>query len=158
MSARTSVSSIRPIYVIAPFYRKPELVESLFNSLEPCIDELKGLKCTLLAINDSPEDPDLTEVLCEAANGRLCDVPILLRENKMNLGFVKSVNRGLKEAVKAGADVILLNSDTIVYPGAFREMQRVAYLDPMIGFVSPRTNNATICSFPHQEEFRKLEP
>jgi len=158
MSTRTGVSSTRPIYVIAPFYRKPELVESLFNSLQTCADELKDLQCTLLAINDSPEDPDLTDALREAANGCLCDVPILLRENKTNLGFVKSVNRGLKEAVKAGADVILLNSDTSVYPGAFREMQRVAYLDPMIGFVSPRTNNATICSFPHQPEFNKLKP
>jgi GT2 family glycosyltransferase len=158
MATTTGVSSSRPIYVVAPFYRKPELVESLFDSLEPCVDELKDLQCTLLAINDSPEDLELAEALRDAANGRLCDVPFLLRENVVNLGFVKSVNRGLKEAVKAGADVILLNSDTIVYPGAFREMQRVAYLDPMIGFVSPRTNNATICSFPHQEEFRKLEP
>ena len=55
-------------------------------------------------------------------------------------------------------DVILLNSDTIVFPGAFAEMQRVAYLDPMIGFVSPRSNNATICSFPSQREFQKLPP
>jgi len=158
MSTRTSVSSIRPIYVIASFYRKPELVESFFAALEPCVQELKDLQCTLIAINDSPEDPELAAALCQAENGHLCDVPFLLRENKMNLGFVKSVNRGLKEALKAGADVILLNSDTIVYPGAFREMQRVASLDPMIGFVSPRTNNATICSFPHQEEFRKLKP
>jgi len=158
MSTRTGVPPSRPIYVIAPFYRQPELVESFFASLEPCVDELKELQCTLVAINDSPEDPDLASALREAANGRLRDVPFLLRENAMNLGFVKSVNRGLKEAVKAGADVLLLNSDTIVYPEAIREIQRVAYLDPMIGFVSPRTNNATICSFPHQEEFRKLRP
>jgi GT2 family glycosyltransferase/glycosyltransferase involved in cell wall biosynthesis len=158
MSTRIGVPPSRPIYVIAPFFRKPELVESFFDSLEPCVDELKELQCTIVAINDSPEDLELAEALREASRGRLCDVPFLLRENAMNVGFVKSVNRGLKEAVEAGADVILLNSDTVVYPGAIREIQRVAYLDPMIGFVSPRTNHATICSFPHQEEFRKLQP
>jgi GT2 family glycosyltransferase len=158
MSIRTVVSPSRPIYVIAPFFRKPELVESFFSSLERCVDELKDLRCTLVAINDSPEDPELTAALRKGGNERLCDVPVLLRENAVNAGFVRSVNLGLKEAIKAGADVVLMNSDTIVYPGALREIQRVAYIDPMIGFVSPRTNNGTISSFPHQEEFRKLQP
>src|SRR6266550_2929062 len=130
MPIRTGVPSSRPVYVIAPFYRKPELVESFFDSLEPCIDELRELQCTVVAINDSPEDLELAAALRDVAHGRLGDVPFLLRENAMNLGFVKSVNRGLKEAVQAGADVILLNSDTLVHPGAIREIQRVAYLDP----------------------------
>src|SRR6266480_4647926 len=122
MAITTGVLSSRPIYVVAPFYQKPELVESLFDSLGPCAGELKDLQCTILAINDSPEDLELAEALRDAANGRLCDVPFLLRENAINVGFVKSVNRGLKEAVKAGADVILLNSDTLVYSGAIREI------------------------------------
>ena len=45
-----------------------------------------------------------------------------------------------------------------MFPGAIAEMQRVAGLDPMIGFVSPRSNNATICSFPPAAGIPNLPP
>ena len=85
-------------------------------------------------------------------------VPCRVIENERNIGFGRSVNGAASESVANRHDVILLNSDTIVFPGAIAEMQRVADLDPMIGFVSPRSNNATICSFPPQPEFQKLSP
>ena len=72
--------------------------------------------------------------------------------------FGRSVNGAASDSVTNRRDVILLNSDTILFPGAIREIQRVANLDPMIGFVSPRSNNATICSFPPQAEFQRLPP
>jgi GT2 family glycosyltransferase len=52
----------------------------------------------------------------------------------------------------------VLNSDTQVFFGALGELRRAAAADPMIGFVSPRSNHATICSLPLQDEFHNLPP
>jgi glycosyltransferase involved in cell wall biosynthesis len=51
-------------------------------------------------------------------------------------------------AVAAGHDVVLLNSDTEVPKGWLRRMAGHAYSDPMVGTVTPYSNNATICSYP----------
>jgi glycosyltransferase involved in cell wall biosynthesis len=60
--------------------------------------------------------------------------------------------------VELGRDVIILNPDAIVNAGAITEMYQVSYLDPMIGFVSPRSNNAGICSLPHQDRYKMMSP
>ena len=112
----------------------------------------------MIAINDSPDDGELKPLLRQAASDLSAIVPCRVIENVRNIGFGQSVNGAASESVAQRHDVILLNSDTIVFPGAIAEMQRVANLDPMIGFVSPRSNNATICSFPQQPEFQKLSP
>jgi GT2 family glycosyltransferase len=147
-----------PIDIIVPFYRQPSLVKTLFDSLHGVHEELVECDCQIIAINDSPEDEELKAVLCHAVAELASLVPCRLIENPENLGFGRSVNEAAGWSVRNRHDVILLNSDTILFPGAVREMRRVAGLDPMIGFVSPRSNNATICSFPSQPEFQKLAP
>jgi GT2 family glycosyltransferase len=150
----------RPVDIAIPFYRNSHLVSSLFQSLAqaPVRYELARLRGCIIAVNDSPDDPDLTERLRCAVTRAAARAPCELLENDANIGFVRSVNRVFRRALDRSHDVILLNSDTIVYPGAFSEMRHVAYLDPMIGFVSPRSNNATICSLPHQDQFRAIPP
>jgi GT2 family glycosyltransferase len=147
-----------PIDIIIPFYRQPQLVRGLFESLHRIDEELTATDCRVIAINDSPDDEELKTRLRQAVANLSTVVPCRVIENPRNLGFGASVNGAASESVANRHDVILLNSDTIVFPGAIRELQRVANLDPMIGFVSPRSNNATLCSFPPQTEFRKLQP
>ena len=147
-----------PIDIIIPFYRQPSLVTSLFESLQRVGAELAATDCRVIAVNDSPEDDELKSRLREAVAELSTWVPCRVIENERNLGFGRSVNGAARESVANRRDVILLNSDTIVFPGAIAEMHRVADLDPMIGFVSPRSNNATICSFPPQPEFKHLKP
>ena len=149
---------MRAIDIIIPFYRNVGLVSPLYGSLATAKDELKALDCTVVAVNDSPDDAELQACLCEAVGRLSAEVGCEIIENERNLGFVRSVNQALERAVARGHDVLLLNSDTLVYPGAVTEVQRVAYCDPMIGFVSPRSNNATICTLPHLEEFKKRPP
>ena len=67
-----------------------------------------------------------------------------------------TANLALAAGLRRGADVVLLNSDALLTPGALTEMARVAYSDPLIGFVSPRSNNATICNSPSPASFRGL--
>src|SRR5262249_39068630 len=56
-------------------------------------------------------------------------------------------NRGM-ELARRDADVVLLNSDTIVTQGWLDKLVRCAESDPMIGTITPFSNNAEICSFP----------
>lgn len=158
--SETRVNGTRPLPtdIIIPFYRQPSLVKSLFDSLRGQAGELTSTGCQVIAINDSPEDGELKIRLREAVSDLAALAPCRLIENPRNLGFGPSVNLAASESVANRRDVLLLNSDTIVYPGAIAEIQRVAQLDPMIGFVSPRSNNATICSFPPQKEFHTLPP
>ena len=46
------------------------------------------------------------------------------------------------------ADVVLLNSDTIVTAGWLDAIMHCAATDPRIGTITPFSNNAEICSFP----------
>jgi len=147
-----------PVDILIPFYRQPALVKSLFDSLHRVADELVETECRVVAINDSPDDGELKVKLREAVSTLSAVMPCRLIENEHNIGFARSMNGAASQSVADRNDVILLNSDTILFPGAIREVKRVAYLDPMIGFVSPRSNNATICSFPARPEFQKLQP
>ena len=152
---RTQSSSIE---IIIPFYRNPELVAPLFASLERIADELMSECAQVTVILDSPDDLELQEAL-EAAVGQLSvHVPARVLRNEQNLGFVRSVNRAAQMALAANHDLLVLNSDTILFPGVLGELKQVAYLDPMTGFVSPRSNNATICTLPHPPQFQKQEP
>jgi GT2 family glycosyltransferase len=67
--------------------------------------------------------------------------------NESNLGFVRTVNRGINFA--AGSDVLLLNADTVMFAGGLDEICRIAYAAAEIGTVTAMSNNATIFSYPH---------
>lgn len=70
-----------------------------------------------------------------------------LLNNKNNLGFVKTTNRGLR--LKPTHDVILLNTDTIVTKGWVEKIQYCAYSEKKIATVTPLTNNGdSLCSVP----------
>lgn len=66
-------------------------------------------------------------------------------ENEKNLGFVGSVNRGMKLSKN---DVILLNSDTEVTAHWLDKIIQCAYSEKMIATVTPLSNNATLVSVP----------
>jgi GT2 family glycosyltransferase len=145
------------IHLVVPFYKNPQLVAPLFNSLKSCREELIALRVSIFFLNDSPDDQDLTTELDSCAREQsLPDLTIT--HNSENLGFVRTANIALQNAVRNRKDVILLNSDTLLFNGAISELALAANSDPMIGFVSPRSNNATICTFPHGSNELKLNP
>jgi GT2 family glycosyltransferase/glycosyltransferase involved in cell wall biosynthesis len=72
---------------------------------------------------------------------------LVLLANEQNLGFTLTANRGMREA-RRGADVLLLNSDTVVTQGWLEALARCAASDPRIGTITPFSNNAEICSLP----------
>lgn len=136
----------RHLDIIVPVYRNAELTRACIESILLHWQEIVDRQPRLVAINDSPDDLEVEAVLSQCAAGR-DDVVVMV--NERNLGFVQSVNRGLDLARSAGRDVLLVNSDTVTFPGTLHELLSATEADEQIGFASPRSNNASICSLPH---------
>ena len=144
------------LLIVVPLFKQAVLVPDLFSSLAAVADEVQALDARLLLLNDSPGDLELEAALAEHLPSLAAVVPTDLHVNEVNLGFVASSNIGLARAREAGADVVLLNSDALLTPGALSELNAVAALDPLTAVVSPRSNNATICNSPYPQRFRGL--
>ena len=142
-----------PISIVVPSLKQPDLAQALVRSLAALAGELKDLSCTLLFVEAGPDKADSLKIPDD-----LADVPVVYLHTEETSGFVRQVNLGFKQAIDRSSDVLLLVPGAIVYPGALREMQRIASLDPMIGFVSPRSNNAPIGALPPQQEFQDAPP
>lgn len=141
--------------IAVPFYKNEGLVRSLADSLVTCRDELAELRAEVVFFNDSPDYAPLGAALEVAVASAARHMRIRVVANPENRGFVRTMNAAMAEAVQRRTDIVLLNSDTVLFPGALREMVRVAALDPMIAFVNPRSNNATLATLPHQPHLRK---
>jgi GT2 family glycosyltransferase len=128
----------RLVDVIVPVYKG-------FDETLACLESVLSNPCAalgrVLVINDASPDPELVTALHEMAGaGR-----IELLENDHNLGFVRSVNRGMADSAR---DVLLLNSDTVVAGNWLDRLWACAYAEERTGTVTPFSNNATICSYP----------
>jgi O-antigen biosynthesis protein len=136
---RGQSSPDRAVNVIIPIYRG-------VDETARCIDSVlrSGLRDDVLVtlINDASPEPAMAVMLARYADRR----GVTLLANSANLGFVATVNRGMRH--RPGTDVVLLNSDTEVPAGWLERLQRCAYAAANIGTVTPFSNNATICSYP----------
>jgi GT2 family glycosyltransferase/glycosyltransferase involved in cell wall biosynthesis len=139
--ARTGTDPAEPrLNIIIPVYRGVALTRA-------CIDSVIATRTPeqhrLVLINDKSPDQEMAGMLRTYL--RLPNVFLLT--NETNLGFVKSVNRGLSFC--GTGDVLLLNADTRLFPGGLGELWEVANAAPDIGTVTAISNNATIFSYPH---------
>ncbi len=96
------------ISVIIPVYKQTEL---FLRNLKANLAYLKG--CEVIIVNDYPQ---------ESLKTTLRDLPIILIENKNNLGFGRAVNVGVKKA--SNRFVILLNSDVVLKDKSFISAQK----------------------------------
>jgi GT2 family glycosyltransferase len=142
----------RRIDLIVPIYKNAELVKACVDSLIRHLPEIAESRPRLVLVNDSPDDADVAQLLqaySTAATAATAAPELMVLRNDTNLGFVRSVNRGIAQAVADGHDVLLINSDTQTFAGTLANLLAAARADPQIGFASPRSNNASICSLPH---------
>ncbi|WP_417697042.1 glycosyltransferase [Psychromonas sp.] len=140
ISLNSYSSKTEPVVdIIIPVYKG-------FEETVNCINSVFEVDCdqafNVIVINDCSPEPELTEEL-RALSSQLS---FTLIENEVNLGFVGTVNRGMR--LNSENDVLLLNSDTIVTNNWLSKITSAAYSKPTIGTVTPFSNNATICSYP----------
>jgi GT2 family glycosyltransferase/glycosyltransferase involved in cell wall biosynthesis len=127
--------------VIIPIYKGADVTRACIQSVLAC----RSPDDRIVLIEDCSPDADMPAALREFAD---MDNVVLVR-NDTNLGFVATVNRGL--GLCGEGDVLLLNSDTRLFPGCLDELCDVAHSSPDIGTVTALSNNATIFSYPHFE-------
>jgi GT2 family glycosyltransferase/glycosyltransferase involved in cell wall biosynthesis len=130
----------RRLNIIIPIYRDVdvtcECIASVLRHRNSALDNV-------VLINDCSPEPKMNDIL-----DRFTSEPnVFLIKNEVNLGFVQTVNRGLRLCNEG--DVIILNSDTCVFEGGFDELLRIAHSSPDIGSVTALSNNATIFTYPH---------
>ena len=127
------------VVVIVPVYRNLEVTR---NCLESLMASDLPEHATIIVIDDnSPEDA--VSAYCQELTKRF-DLQLVV--NDKNLGFVRTVNKGF--SLNTDADIILLNSDTVVSNDWVQRLQACAYREHNIGTVTPFSNNGTICSYP----------
>ncbi len=127
------------IDVVVPVYNAPDdvraCIASVLATLRPDV--------RLVLIDDASPDPAIRSLF--AAYDAQAHPQMLVLRNDTNLGFTGTANRGMQ---LSRADVILLNSDTMVAPGWLDAIMHCAATDPRIGTITPFSNNAEILSFP----------
>jgi glycosyltransferase involved in cell wall biosynthesis/GT2 family glycosyltransferase len=117
-----------------------------FPHVRRCIEAVllhsAGADVELIVIDDASTDPRVRDLLDTYAG-----LPrVQLVRNAENLGFTRSVNRGLVAA--KGRDVILLNSDAVVGPRYLQQLAAVAYGSPNMATATALSDNAGAFSTP----------
>lgn len=132
----------RKVTIIIPVYNGYEafkyLIESLAYTYSKKVSELN-----FVVIDDASTDCRIKEFLQIQDFFNRSDVAVY--HNHSNIGFAGTINRGLHLS-DTGSDIVLLNSDTLVFGKPFQILQKVAYEFPNIASVTPLTNNCTIAS------------
>jgi GT2 family glycosyltransferase len=137
-----SQSTGNEVCVIVPIY------EGLAETIE-CLDSVMRATNTMpvkyVVVNDCSPRPEIVDYLHYLEEHAPSNFSFIHRQK--NGGFSEAVNMGI---IAAGdADVILLNSDTVVQDFWVDRLFAAATSAPRIGTVTPFSNNAEICSLPY---------
>ena len=127
--------------VIIPIYNAYDALVECVNSVIKNTD-LKN--DNLILINDCSTDLNISKYLKKLSKDNK-DINLIVIENKKNLGFVGTVNVGMKYSKN---DVLLLNSDTVVGKDWLKKIKSCAYSQEKVATVTPLSNNATLVSVP----------
>jgi GT2 family glycosyltransferase len=112
--------------IIIPVYNQ-------LNYTKACLDSIKehtDCQHRIIVVDDA-SDQDTAGYLDRLSSSG----EIVLLRNENNLGWLKSVNKGI-EYSKAEY-VCVMNNDTLVYPGWLSEMVKIAEKNAQIGIVNP---------------------
>ncbi len=136
--APATVPARRGLAVVVPVYRDLTMTKACLDALF----EALPAGANIIVVDDATPEPGLAAYLDDLGRSG-----VTLIRNGQNQGFVAAANAGLRAAT--GRDVLLLNSDTLVPPGAIEILREIAYARPETGSVTPFSNEATILSYPN---------
>ncbi len=117
--------------VIILSWNTRELLDQALDSVFASVAEPSTLE--VIVVDNGSEDgsPAMVET-------KYPQVQLIVCEE--NLGFAGGNNRGLASAT--GDSIVLLNSDTVVLPGAFSTLSAYLHKHPHVGMVGPKLLNA----------------
>ncbi len=124
--------------VVVPVYAGLAVTQACLTALLTAMPD----GAMLVVVDDATPDTMLADWLGEFARANR----VYLIRHARNRGFTAAANAGLIAA--AGCDVLLLNSDALVPPGAIETMLAAVYARPEIGSATPFSNEAAILSYP----------
>ena len=136
----------REVTIIVPVYNAPD-------DLKVCLERLRAYTpqfAKILLIDDCSSDERIGRILAEYDGTD----SIRILSNAKNLGFTRTVNRGIDEAGED--DVVLLNSDARVTPGWLEGMLMAANSAPRIATVTAMSDRAGAFSAPQMGNDNKL--
>lgn len=120
--------SVPSVYAIALNYNTREMTIGLFESLA----KLVYPNVHLVLVDNGSKDDCAAVVASRWPQVKVFALP-------QNLGYAGGCNVGIRYALEADADyVLLLNSDTVVNPPFVDELVAVGEKDPRNGFICPR--------------------
>ena len=124
--------------IIVPVYNAPDYLESCIESV---LRHTNLSKHRLIIINDCSTDPAVDSIIARYKKND----GIMILQNDKNLGFVCTVNKGMRYSQN---DVVLLNSDTQVTKNYMEKLTLCAYKNENTATVTPLSNNGEITSVP----------
>lgn len=134
-----SATQNAPVDIVVPVYNA---ADDLARCIESVLAHTSG-EYRLVLIDDASPSSAVGAFFRDLGGRALPQVTLLANEH--NLGFTRTANRGM---TRSRADIVLLNSDTMVTAGWLKAILRCAASDSRIGTITPFSNNAEICSFP----------
>lgn len=129
------------VAIIVPVYGDLEATQRCLASLHRRSGAERSYR--IVIVDDASPDPELKRYVRDWVRS---ERGASLIENHLNLGYAGAVNRALETL--ADCDVILLNADTVVPPGALARLRRTAYRSNDIGTAIPLSNHGWLTSFP----------
>jgi N-acetylglucosaminyl-diphospho-decaprenol L-rhamnosyltransferase len=107
--------------------------ELLVRCLHSVYEAAGNLEFEVLVVDNASTDDSAVVV-------RRCFPQVNLIENTENVGFARANNQAIRQST--GRHVMLLNSDTEVYPGVLETLVRFIDVHPDAGGCGPRLHNA----------------
>ncbi|MFH0863618.1 MAG: glycosyltransferase family 2 protein [Candidatus Gottesmanbacteria bacterium] len=114
--------------IIVNFNTKSLLVECL----KSLVEATRSINSEIIVVDNGSTDNSINEI----RNSRLTLNNLKIIENNANLGYAKANNLGIKAS--SGRYILLLNSDTIVYPKTLTAMIQFLNMNPQVGVATCR--------------------
>jgi glycosyltransferase involved in cell wall biosynthesis len=117
------------VSIIIPSY---EALEDIRN----CIDSVLSInasKCLEIIVVDNSSSKPVVNYLEQLVSHK----KIKLIKNDINYGFTYAVNQGL-ELAESDNDIVIMNNDAIITPGAIEALQKTAYEQADCGILVPQ--------------------
>jgi GT2 family glycosyltransferase/glycosyltransferase involved in cell wall biosynthesis len=129
---------IPPPAVVVPIYNAVEHVRACVAS----VLRNSPTDTRIILVDDASPDSAINAYLMSMVG----NAQVQVLRNEINVGFTGSVNTGIKAA--DDADVVILNSDTMVTPGWLERLRAACYSADRIATATPLSNSAGAFSVP----------